>query len=242
MAKRFTDTEKWDRPWFRSLPNQYKLLWCFILDKCDIAGIWYVDLEMASFQIGARFDRLKAEETFKKQIEISGDRWLLKDFIAFQYGSLEASNKIYKNVTVKLNGFKEGASMPHISPIDGVMVMVKDKEKDKDDSLSLERHGKPFFVLPDDLKESETEILDWLEYKKQRGQTYKPKGLEALWRTIRLIPKEQRRASIDQSMANNWSGLFERRGENGNRKIDAGGTSKVGNGKPSKFDGLTENV
>jgi len=213
MSKRFTDTEKWDRPWFRSLKNHYKLLWCFVLDKCDIAGVWYVDLEMATFQIGSKFDRKEAENVFQKQIEVNGDRWLLKDFISFQYGSLEASNKIYKNVTAKLLSFKEGAYMTHPSPIDGVMVM--DKEKDKDiSSFSL----KPLAtVIPDDLICSEPEIKDWLDYKKQKGQTYKSKGLDALWRMFRSIHPSKRREAVDFSMSNNWAGLFEKK-ENQNGK------------------------
>jgi len=132
MAKRFTDTEKWDRPWFRGLPLQYKLLWIFILDRCDIAGVWYVDMGLAAFQIGFKFDRLKAEKVFEKQIQINGERWLIKDFIPFQYGSLEASNKVYRSVSAKLLAFKEGALEGHISPSNGSMVMVMDKEKDKE--------------------------------------------------------------------------------------------------------------
>lgn len=74
-----------------------------------------------------------------------------------------------------------------------------------------ERKGK--YEVPDDLKESEKEILDWLEYKKEKGKTYKPKGLEAFWRVFRAIPKSKRRESVDYCMANNWDGLFEKKGE-----------------------------
>lgn len=243
MAKRFTDTDKWDRPWFRNLPNQYKLLWCFVLDKCDIAGVWYVDMEMASFQIGTKLDKTKAESVFEKQIESRGERWLIRDFIGFQYGSLEASNKIYKNVIAKLNVFKEGASIPHPSPIDGVMVM--DKEKDKEDSLSLGKSENPFFnSIPEDLLESSSEILDWLEYKKQKGQNYKAKGLDALWRLFRSIPRERRRLAVDSSMSNNWSGLFDRRQENGHQRVNAGSASKVGETEraDSKFSGIVRTI
>jgi hypothetical protein len=52
MAKRFTDSEKWNRPWFRKLPTKYKLLWLYILDHCDMSGVWYVDFELASMMIG----------------------------------------------------------------------------------------------------------------------------------------------------------------------------------------------
>lgn len=65
-------------------------------------------------------------------------------------------------------------------------------------------------VIPEDLLESESEIRDWVEYKSQKKQSYKQKGLDALWRVFRAIPKEGRRASVDHSMSNNWSGLFEK--------------------------------
>lgn len=128
MAKRFTDTEKWDRPWFRKLPLHLKLLWLFILDRCDVAGVWYVDMEMADFLIGFSFKREETEKSFEKQIEVKGDRWLIKDFVSFQYGGMNPENKLYRNVSAKLSCFNNGAYMPHKCPING----AKDKDKDRD--------------------------------------------------------------------------------------------------------------
>lgn len=70
--------------------------------------------------------------------------------------------------------------------------------------------------LPDDLKTSEEAIRAWLEYKKEKGKQYKSKGLGALWKRFREIPQENRMASVEHSMANNWEGLFEKKGGNGN--------------------------
>jgi hypothetical protein len=47
MAKRFTDSEKWKKPFIKKLPMQYKLLWFYLLDDCNHAGVWQVDLEIA---------------------------------------------------------------------------------------------------------------------------------------------------------------------------------------------------
>lgn len=246
MSKRFTDTEKWERPWFRKLPNEYKLLWCYVLDRCDIAGVWYVDMEMASFLIGSQIDRAKAEELFSKQIRVNDNRWLIVDFIPFQYGDLQESNKVFKSVSIRLASFKDGASMPHLCPTGG----AKDKDKDgfNINTTPLKEGGsggkhekkerlKVMVEIPDDLIESESEIRDWLEYKKQKGQNYKPKGLEALWKTFRSIPASRRRESVDHSMSNNWSGLFEKR-ENGGtygKREDGFATSK-----PGKYDRVGE--
>lgn len=50
--KRFTETTKWDDPWFRKLTPAAKLLWQWMLDHCDGAGVIDPDLELASFQTG----------------------------------------------------------------------------------------------------------------------------------------------------------------------------------------------
>ena len=234
MSKRFTDTDKWERPWFRNLPSEYKLLWSYVLDKCDIAGIWYVDLELASFLLGFKYDRNISEGALNKQIEIHGDRWLIKDFIPFQYGNLTDSNKLFFNVQRKLSEFKDGAYMGHKSPINGVKVM--DKDKDNSPSFSLERGVGE--TIPDDLKANESDIKNWLEYKRQKGQRYKPKGLEALWRAIRAIPETKRKESIEHCMANNWAGLFEKTGgKNGQSTTDEQRLKSTG-----KFAGVAEEI
>lgn len=137
MAKRFTDTDKWERPWFRGLQNKYKIFWCYVLDKCDVAGIWYCDFELASFFIGEKFIREDAERVFTKQIEVSGDRWRIKDFVEFQYGHIDERNKIFKNVQTRLDAFYEASQDGgYKGDIRGINA-PKDKDKDKDKGISL---------------------------------------------------------------------------------------------------------
>ena len=52
IMKRFTETNKWEDPWFRKLKPEMKLLWSWLLDSCDNAGIIDADIELAAFQIG----------------------------------------------------------------------------------------------------------------------------------------------------------------------------------------------
>jgi hypothetical protein len=42
MAKRFTNTDKWKKQWFKKLNTKQKLFWLYILDDCNHAGIWDV--------------------------------------------------------------------------------------------------------------------------------------------------------------------------------------------------------
>lgn len=103
MSKRFTDTEKWERPWFRQLPLPYKALWSLITDRCDLIGVWYVDMELASFYIGATVTAEEALKHFEKQIvKLDDNRWFIPSFVPFQYGELKPNNNLHLSVMARL--------------------------------------------------------------------------------------------------------------------------------------------
>ncbi len=53
-------------------------------------------------------------------------------------------------------------------------------------------------------------IRKWLQYKKERNQRYKQTGLVALrTKLLELHNRDQLINAIDNSIANNWSGIFE---------------------------------
>jgi len=146
MSKRFTDTDKWDRPWFRKLPVKYKALWEYIRDKCDPVGVWYVDFELATIMIGEDVFPSEALALFEKQIQPfkQGTRWLIKDFISFQCGELKDTNNYHRSLMSKLavvmNDVEcsldknSGAAQPQTRGWSG------DKEKEEEGS-SLKREG-----------------------------------------------------------------------------------------------------
>jgi len=111
MAKRFTDTDKWKKPFIRGLQGAYKLLWLYILDDCDHAGIWQVDFEVARIRIGEQIDREQAISAFGDRIEIfnNGSKWFLRDFIDFQYGQLNEKNRMHLSVINILDKNEIGA-------------------------------------------------------------------------------------------------------------------------------------
>ncbi len=84
MPNRFTDTGKWDRPWFRGLTPAGKLLLQFIRDKCDIAGFWEVDLEAAKFHTGIGIDIRTLESLQDAYVAADKGFIWLKDFIINQ--------------------------------------------------------------------------------------------------------------------------------------------------------------
>lgn len=129
MAKRFTDTDKWKKSFIKSLPTEYKLFWLFIIDDCDNAGIWHVELEVAEARLGIKLSLEKIRGFFKERIVEfdGGTKMFIPDFVQFQYGSLNAANNAHKSVIEKLSKYN---LLGLISPSRGAM--DKDKEKDMD--------------------------------------------------------------------------------------------------------------
>ena len=138
MAKRFTDTEKWKKPFIRGLQGAYKLLWLYICDDCDHAGIWQVDMEVAAIRIGEKIDLKEAIKSFDEKIIIidKGNKWFIPSFLEFQYPSgLNSDNRAHNSVIILLEKYNLRISnnKPLISPLEGSMDMdmVKDMDKDK---------------------------------------------------------------------------------------------------------------
>lgn len=89
MSKRFTETEKWDDQWFRSLGPSTKLVLFFLRDRCDAAGFWEIDIEalehfckLPSDKLRGLFEGLnKSHEGLGKVLIRRGGYVWLKDFV-----------------------------------------------------------------------------------------------------------------------------------------------------------------
>ena len=84
MAKRLTDTEKWRDPWFYDLSPTDKLLWIYLLDTCDHAGIWKGSWSAVRAHIGSEKPNMAAFEG--RLIPISKDKYFIPKYLSFQYG------------------------------------------------------------------------------------------------------------------------------------------------------------
>ena len=152
MAKRFTDSRKWDDPFFIELDNKYKLLWVFMLDKCNHAGIFEFSKRLVDFNLNDSYQEKEILDIFNGRIEVlESGKWFIKKFICYQYGELSSANRAHNSVINILQ--KEGAYKGLISPIQG----YKDKDKDKDKDIIVKRMSKFkkevfAFDYPDELK------------------------------------------------------------------------------------------
>lgn len=84
-----------------------------------------------------------------------------------------------------------------------------DTNKDKREKIEDKRYITPIIPFEGILGEK---VSEWLQYKQERGQKYKPTGLNGLFKTIQNESDKHGEAFvlsvIDKSITNNWNGLF----------------------------------
>jgi hypothetical protein len=96
MMKIFTDTTKWDDKWFRNLSPTLKLVYLYVCDKSDHAGIWEYDPELLALH--TKIDLLDEtgwlQALSPKVIKLGNGKWWIKNYITFQYS--KGINKRHK--------------------------------------------------------------------------------------------------------------------------------------------------
>lgn len=203
MPKRLTDTEKWKKPFIRGLDGAYKLLWMYILDDCDHAGIWQVDLEVARIRIGENVDYDVALRNFNGNVvAISKFKWFIPDFIDFQYGALNPANRLHLSVIniLKKNGlYKEKKGL--VSPLEGPKDKDKDKNKNKDKDTAID--------LPFQSDAFKHAWAKWVQYRVEIKKPYKS-GIsqQTALKELAAFPEAKAIQMINTSISNGWQGLI----------------------------------
>lgn len=86
--RRFTETNKWRDPWFRKLSGHAKLLFLWLIDNCDNAGVIDFDIESAAFDIGEAVNSKHLSELQTRITQLANGKLCLSKFIGFQCGPL----------------------------------------------------------------------------------------------------------------------------------------------------------
>lgn len=128
--KRFTETDKWKDPWFRRLDGRLKLLWMWLCDQCDHAGIIDPDMDLAAFQIGVVVTEMDLAAFDGRLSKLQNGKWMLTKFIAFQYGELSVDCRAHGPVFKSLENNR--VSKGYAKGIHTLQDKDKDKDKDKD--------------------------------------------------------------------------------------------------------------
>lgn len=159
MAKRFTETNKWDDEWFLGLTPIQKLVFQFLTDRCDNAGFMEVNPRFNSFRIGiSESEYLGAIEGLIRGLIRSrdGKRIWIRKFLFHQKNlPLNLKNNAHKQIVSILQktstefdyDFKDlGAIEGLISPI-GIGIGI-DKGNGKEGGVGeTEATGSPIFLL-----------------------------------------------------------------------------------------------
>jgi len=168
MAKRFTDITKWKATFLRGLQGAYKLLWLYMNDDCDHAGIWHVDMDVAQVRVGMdmEIDYDEAVEIFGENVvKITDEVWFLPSFIHEQYGELNPENRVHQSVILILKKYridyqnylslkKSTEIKPLTNPLQGVKIKNKIKNKEQE-----QKEG----VLGETKTDEKTEEFELLE-------------------------------------------------------------------------------
>lgn len=166
MAKRFIDTKIWDKAWFRKLSTKNKLVWIYLLGKCDHAGIWDADWELAEFIIGESVTYDELPNVIKDKMEhIKGEeQYFIPSFIDFQYGELKEHSKPHMSVLKRLNEKHlkiKGLKRVSITPKDKDKVKVKKKDK----KIREQEFSKKVNIISKDIENiSDAQINNFIYY------------------------------------------------------------------------------
>ena len=139
--KRFTETSKWEKPWFQDLPPHLKCLWLFMCDKCDCAGVWEMNWKAASLFIGKT---VTAEDLkhFAGKVAVFGGKLVVGSFVAFQYGKLSEDCRAHTPVFRALS--KHSLSIGYSKAIHSLQEQVQEEEEEGKGS----DEGKPAGAAP----------------------------------------------------------------------------------------------
>ena len=204
MAKRFTDNEKWKKRFFKSLSTVNKLFFLYILDECDNAGVWHVEIDIAEKRIGEMIDVNLAKKELGKHIYEfdSGEKWFIPFFIDFQYGTLNPSVNAHKSVIDKLEKRKLTKKYEQF-----INCLSRDMDKDKD-------------MVKDKVKDKDKDSFEnfWNLYDKKTGRPSCEKkwnklSLEEQKQAMEFIPK-YKRAQPDKQFRKNPEAFINQKGWN----------------------------
>ena len=131
MAKRFMDNSIFEKQWFRELPVRLKIVWFYLINKCDHAGILNdLDVGLLSYQIGDKYTIDEVLEAFKGNIEQIGEnKFYLTKFCKFQYGELNPAVRVHQSVIKLLNKHSIELDKSSVS-VENKTISVKDKKEE----------------------------------------------------------------------------------------------------------------
>jgi hypothetical protein len=143
MAKRLTDTEKWNDDWYISLDNDYRIIWQWLLDNCNHAGICKRSMKLLNLMCNTRISEDDLVREMGGRLIVVDNNWFIPKFLKFQYASLNSNRPVIISVVKELEKNNLISMIPESFGNDYKIIKDKDKDKDKDVFNSKnEKNGK----------------------------------------------------------------------------------------------------
>jgi hypothetical protein len=161
MAKRFTDSDKWEDVFFSELSNDNKIVWLYLLDKVNHAGVMKVNLRNLNFHCQTNFKCIDTvKELFNNRLHIVDEQYLfIPNFLKFQYSKglnnmsspiVSVKDELKKHSLIGLVSSLFGESFLTVSEVlSNSYPTTKDKEQDKE-------QAKDEYKVKDEIKKKET--------------------------------------------------------------------------------------
>lgn len=210
MAKRFTDTELWDKEWFMLLKPKIKCLVKFVRDKADLSGVWSPNWSIANSYIGEKVtehDLLKIDGG-QQFLKMKNGKIFCIGFIQFQYGELSEKSPVHRKILgmLKQNNLLElYYQIGSQHPIDRVQEEEEEKEEDKEEETEEEKGSELIFPFDSENFKTIWKVLTGLDKWKKK----KPESLQASLNKLSRFPEIEAIEMMKNSIEGNWQGLFE---------------------------------
>ena len=117
--KRFTDTCKWDDPWFRALTGIQKLIFLYVIDRCNNAGFWEKDDDSLAFHAKLTAEQIEEAWHGLNRGLITAGGWVwVRRFLRHQKNeNLSSENPAHKQIIALLGEQQERfAKVDEFSP------------------------------------------------------------------------------------------------------------------------------
>ncbi len=102
MAKRFIDTGLFDDQWFMNLSKDAKLLWIYLITKCDHAGIIEINERLIEFQTGIKSFKTTGAELGSRLYFVRESYYFIPKYIDFQYPNFPNSRVRQQESAIKI--------------------------------------------------------------------------------------------------------------------------------------------
>lgn len=178
MSNRLTDADKWKDVWFSNLTPYAKLLFIYLTENCNNAGVYEINKKFILFYTGLNEEQLKTsiQEITKTYIKSNdGNRIWIRNYLKYQKKlPLNVNNNNHKQIIMILQDnlndqlrFKGCKEMESLLPLE--LQSVKSKKKpEKAHIIEGEKEKEETSRTPRFIKPTVQEVRDYMKEKEFR--------------------------------------------------------------------------